>query len=142
MGSRVQRSRAGLAGDAQPGRPCGCACVPAQCALRPPAGGLRVRHTPLHRRGPVAGRAAGGLRCRKVTGHCGTGCSALVPLPSNLTTTSALIPLPCYYPPHPQEAYTGLFRRLPGLKLGVTARELQWSDPKADVGLASLPVTW
>ncbi len=41
-----------------------------------------------------------------------------------------------------EEALAGLFRRLPGLKLGVAPSELEWSSPKGDVGLAELPVTW
>ncbi|KIY92787.1 hypothetical protein MNEG_15176 [Monoraphidium neglectum] len=39
-------------------------------------------------------------------------------------------------------AFSGLLRRLPGLKLAVRPEELQWSDPTRDVGLAKLPVTW
>lgn len=44
--------------------------------------------------------------------------------------------------PAPQEAFKGLFSRLPGLKPAVPPEALEWSDPRADVGLAALPVTW
>lgn len=39
-------------------------------------------------------------------------------------------------------ALSGLFEKLPGLKLAVPKSELQWSDPKGDVGLVKLPVEW
>ena len=39
-------------------------------------------------------------------------------------------------------AFGGLLRRLPTIKLAVAPDQLQWSDPKADVGLTGLPVTW
>jgi cytochrome P450 len=41
-----------------------------------------------------------------------------------------------------EAAFSGLLARLPGIKLAVTADQLQWSNPKGDVGLKSLPVTW
>ena len=41
-----------------------------------------------------------------------------------------------------QSAFAGLLRRLPGLRLAVPEGQLEWSDPKGDVGLVSLPVTW
>lgn len=41
-----------------------------------------------------------------------------------------------------QCALGGLFRRLPGLKLAVPFDQLQYTDPKRDVGLAKVPVTW
>lgn len=46
----------------------------------------------------------------------------------------ALVELEC--------ALAGLVRRLPGLRLAVPCDQLEWSDPKADVGLKSLPVKW
>lgn len=45
-------------------------------------------------------------------------------------------------PPLPQEAFKGLFRRLPGLQLAVPESQLEWADPKGDVGLKALPVKW
>ncbi|KAI3427183.1 hypothetical protein D9Q98_007120 [Chlorella vulgaris] len=39
-------------------------------------------------------------------------------------------------------AFSGLLARLPSIKLAVPADQLQWSNPKGDVGLKSLPVTW
>ncbi|GAB4814037.1 hypothetical protein N2152v2_001083 [Parachlorella kessleri] len=41
-----------------------------------------------------------------------------------------------------EEALAGLFRRLPGLQLGVAPGELDWSKPTGDVGLVKLLVTW
>jgi hypothetical protein len=39
-------------------------------------------------------------------------------------------------------AASGLFTRLPGLRLAVPEAQIQWSDADKDVGLAALPVTW
>lgn len=39
-------------------------------------------------------------------------------------------------------AFSGLFERLPGLRLAVPESQIQWSGPDKDVGVAALPVTW
>lgn len=53
----------------------------------------------------------------------------------------------CSIPPPPlfpstQEAFKGLFRRLPNLQLAVDESQLEWSDAKGDVSLKALPVKW
>lgn len=41
-----------------------------------------------------------------------------------------------------QCAFKGLFEKLPGLRLAVPFDQLQYTDPRRDVGLAKVPVTW
>jgi hypothetical protein len=41
-----------------------------------------------------------------------------------------------------EAAFKGLFSRLPGLRLAAAPHQLEWTDPRRDVGLARVPVAW